>query len=527
MTVPALLDCFSRVTIKKNRTNVSFQWGPLIFKCFRLVTHTKYPAECQGKGDDMTAKKKRGARLTPSFVKTVTTPHTYGDGRGGHGLSLVVTERAKGGVAKSWRQNIQVKDGKKPNLGLGTYPAVSLGEARQKAEANAIIGAQGIDPRDADDGIPTFGEAAKKVVDRDSETWSEDRQRSIWSILKNHALPKLGHKPVNEISSDDVGDVLDPIWVSKPPTARKLLSFLRRIFAWCKRQGFITESPVPSDIKDGMAKVQHEVQHHPALPFYRVVEAIEAIRQSTVDTATKLCLINGSLTGCRPGESRKAEWCEVRWREIRSTKDWDDDEGWEEVDWDNLEANSHKTIVWVIPAGHAKKRRPHRVPVSIMHLQLLKETRGISGPMRAPNLIFPSPPHGGTLHSSSLRDAFRNLGLQAVSYGFRSTFRDWCSRAGVPFEVAELAVAHKLPPVVAAYVRDDLLENRVRLMQAWSDLLEGKLPTDWKWNEEADESIKKELEELKGLLINFAQRADKAEARQAELEAELLRLKAA
>ena len=421
-----------------------------------------------------------------------------------------------------------MKDGKKPNMGLGTYPAVSLGEARQKAEANAIIGAQGIDPRDADDGIPTFGEAAKKVVDRDSETWGEDRQRSIWSILKNHALPKLGHKPVNEISSDDVGDVLDPIWVSKPPTARKLLSFLRRIFAWCKRQGFITESPVPSDIKDGMAKVQHEVQHHPALPFYRVVEAIEAIRQSTVDTATKLCLINGSLTGCRPGESRKAEWCEVRWREIRSTKDWDDDEGWEEVDWDNLEANSHKTIVWVIPAGHAKKRRPHRVPVSIMHLQLLKEARGISGPMRAPNLIFPSPhAHGGTLHSSSLRDAFRNLGLQAVSYGFRSTFRDWCSRAGVPFEVAELAVAHKLPPVVAAYVRDDLLENRVRLMQAWSDLLEGKLPTDWKWNEEADESIKKELEELTGLLINFAQRADKAEARQAELEAELLRLKAA
>ena len=74
---------------------------------------------------------------------------------------------------------------------------------------------------------------------------------------------------------------------------------------------------------------------------------------------------------------------------------------------------------------------------------------------------------------------------------------------------------------------DDLLENRVRLMQAWSDLLEGKLPTDWKWNKEADESIKKELEELTGLLINFAQRADKAEARQAELEAELLRLKAA
>ena len=157
-----------------------------------------------------------------------------------------------------------------------------------------------------------------------------------------------------------------------------------------------------------MANVQHEVQHHPALPYYRVAEAIEAIRQSTADRATKLCLINGSYTGCRPGESRQAEWCEVRWKEIRSPEDWDDEDGWEEVDWDNLEANSHKTIVWFIPAGHTKKRRPHRVPVSSLHLQLLKEAREISGPKRDPSLIFPSP-YGGTLSRATLSDAFRKI----------------------------------------------------------------------------------------------------------------------
>ena len=109
-----------------------------------------------------------------------------------------------------------------------------------------------------------------------------------------------------------------------------------------------------------------------------------------------------------------------------------------------------------------------------MHLQLLKEASEISGPKRDRHLIFPSP-NGGTLSESTIPNAFSKLGLEAVSYGFRSTFREWCSRAGVPFEVAELAVAHKLPPVVAAYVRGDLLENRVRLMQAWSDLLEVSL----------------------------------------------------
>ena len=485
------------------------------------LSHThKGPRGVSGtKGDDMTAKKKRGARLTPSFVKTVTTPGTYGDGRGGHGLSLVVTPRTRGDVGKTWKQRVRIKDAKPVNLGLGAYPTVSLHAAREKAEANAKIGADGNNPRDAAKGIPTFGEAAKKVFDRDSIEWSENHQRTVRSILKNHALPELEHKPVNEISSDDIGEVLDPIWADKAPTARILLGFLRRIFAWCKRQRHITESPIPPDFTDGMANVQHKVQHHPALPYHRVVEAIEAVRQSGADIATKLCLINGSLTGCRPGESRKAEWCEVRWKEIRSIEDWGDD-GWEEVDWDNLEANGHKTIVWFVPAGHTKKRRPHRVPVSSLHLQLLKEAREISGPQRDPSLIFPSP-NGGVLNRNTMYLAFNKLGFEAVSYGFRSTFRNWCSRAGVPFEVAELAIAHRLPPVVAAYVRDDLLENRVRLMQAWSDLLEGKQPTDWKWDQEADESVRKDLEELKGLIISFAQRAEKAEARQAELEAAL------
>ena len=471
-------------------------------------------------GDDMTAKKKRGARLAPSFVKTATTIGTYGDGRGGHGLSLVVTPRTRGDVGKSWKQRVRVKNGKLRNLGLGTYPEVSLQMAREKAKDNAIRAAAGKDPRDSNTDIPKFAVAAKTFLDKNYEGKSESRKTTVWGILKNHAFPILEHKAVNEISSNDIGAVLDPIWEKNHPTATDHLRILRRLFALCKREGFITESPIAHDFEDGMPKVQHEVKHHPALPYYRVVNAIEAIWQSTADIATKLCLISGSYTGCRPGETRKAEWCEVRWKEIRSPQDWDDLDDWEEVDWDSLEANGHKTIVWFIPAEHTKKRRPHRVPVSSLHLQLLKEARGISDPKRDPSLIFPSR-NGGTLAKNTLRLAFKKLKLKAVSYGFRSTFREWCSRAGVPFEVAELSLAHKLPPVVAAYVRGDLLENRVRLMQAWSDLIEGKLPIDWKWDQEADESIKKELDELKGLIVSFAQRAEKAKTRQAELEAAL------
>ena len=101
----------------------------------------------------MTIKRKLGARLTASFVKAATKPGTYGDGRGGHGLTLVVKPRTRGGVAKSWRQRVRVKKDKQRNLGLGTYPAVSLAMAREKAEANAILAAAGIGPHKESGGL--------------------------------------------------------------------------------------------------------------------------------------------------------------------------------------------------------------------------------------------------------------------------------------------------------------------------------------------------------------------------------------
>lgn len=481
--------------------------------------------------------KTQASRLNASFVRTAkaksaTEPATYGDGRGGHGLTLVVTPRARGGLAKSWKQRVQVKGGKQLNLGLGTYPAVSLAKAREKAAANAILAAAGIDPRDSGKDIPTFGVAAKTFFNINYEGKSESRRRTVWGFIKNHAFPILEHKQIDEIRSNHIGDMLDPIWVNKNPTARQILGILRRFFAWYKRDHPDMQSPIPTDFEDGMPNVQHEVQHHPALPYYRVVKAIDAIRKSEADIATRLGLITGAYTGCRPGEIRKSEWSEIRWREIRSQEDWDDDDGWEEVDWDRLEANAHKTIVWFIPSGHTKKRRPHRVPVSSLHLELLKEAREISGPKRDPSLIFPSL-NGGTLNKYTIGKAFNKLGLKAVSYGFRSTFREWCSRAGVPFEVAELALAHKLPPVVAAYVRGDLLENRVTLMQAWSDLLEGKLPLDWKWTSTDEELVKKidiliaQLQRADERETQLLRRAEKAEARADDMEAanEILRQK--
>ena len=92
--------------------------------------------------------KKHSVRLCATFVRTVNVPGRYGDGYGGHGLSLLVTPRKSGGLSKTWAQAIS-PNGTKTSLGLGSYPVVTLAMARDRALANARAIAEGRDgPRE-------------------------------------------------------------------------------------------------------------------------------------------------------------------------------------------------------------------------------------------------------------------------------------------------------------------------------------------------------------------------------------------
>ena len=76
--------------------------------------------------------------MTVSLTSTDVLPRRYGDGRGGHGLSLLVKPTTHGGFSKSWAQRIRL-DGKAANVGLGAYRVVTLARARQKALPHAQI----------------------------------------------------------------------------------------------------------------------------------------------------------------------------------------------------------------------------------------------------------------------------------------------------------------------------------------------------------------------------------------------------
>ena len=382
---------------------------------------------------------KRPQRLSAVFVKTVTQPGRYGEGRGGFGLSLLVKPRAAGGVAKSWSQRLRI-NGRACNLGLGTYPIVTLAEARTKALENARAVAQGCDPRDRSR-TPTFEQAAEQVVQLHEPTWKAGGGASsakVWrSSLRTYAFPRFGSKRVHEITSGDVLRVLTPIWHTKTETARRVKGRISTVMKWTIAQGYRDDNPAGDAVSAALPKSGARQEHHRALPHAEVGEALRKVRESGASPAAKLAFEFQVLTAARSGEVREARWDEIS----RAT--------------------------WTVPAERMKMRREHRVPLSNRAIQVLDEARTLRD---GSGLLFPSPTGRGPLSNSTLLKLLRELALKAVPHGFRSSFRDWAAETGQPRELAERALAHVISnKVEAAYARSDLLQHRRRsLMEAWA-----------------------------------------------------------
>ena len=131
--------------------------------------------------------------------------------------------------------------------------------------------------------------------------------------------------------------------------------------------------------------------------------------------------------------------------------------------WDEVDLES---ATWTVPANRMKSKRDHRVPLSARALGVLQEAREIAD---SSGLVFPSP-RGGAISANTLSKLLRQLDIDAVPHGFRSSFRDWAAECSdAPREVCELALAHvNSDRVEAAYRRTDLFDRRRALMEQWS-----------------------------------------------------------
>ncbi len=255
-------------------------------------------------------------------------------------------------------------------------------------------------------------------------------------------LPRLGDMPVDAITGKDVMDVLQPIWTAKRETAKSVRSRIGAVMKWAIAQGYRADNPAGEALGAALPNVAVRRQHLKAMPHAEVGAALRRVRATDFHRGTVLALEFLVLTAVRSGEVRKARW--------------------EHIDVD--------AAVWTIPAERMKSGREHRVPLSDRTLAVLDEAR--KELPHGDGVVFPSQ-SGGIQRNGTMSDLMRELEIDAVPHGFRSSFRDWaaeCTEA--PREVCELALAHvNNDRTEAAYRRTDLFHRRRVLMQQWADYL--------------------------------------------------------
>ncbi len=380
--------------------------------------------------------------LTAAFVRTISTPGRYGDGRGSYGLYLRVWRTANGRIGRNWAQELRI-DGKATNVGLGPVDLISLATARERARVNARSVLEGVDPRKSVVHQLTFAQAVDDAIESRSKGWGDKKTERDWRTVLGYALPSLGAKPIADITTADVLAVVEPLWTKKAATGRKLRERMGVIMEWAIAQGHRTDNPASKAIVKALPRQTQRTEHRKALPFAEVGAAIVVIRGTDAWPTTKLCLEFLALTVTRSGEARGARWDEM-----------------------DLEA-----ATWTIPAARMKKnRREHRIPLTQAALGVLEKARQWSDDS---GLVFPSSKSGKPISTETLSRLLKRRGIGCVPHGFRSSFRDWAAECSdVPREIAEHALAHvEGSATELAYRRTDYFEKRRTLMEEWADYL--------------------------------------------------------
>jgi len=383
-------------------------------------------------------------KLTARTVETKKAPGYYSDGGN---LYLRVTKS----LSKTWAFYYK-KDGKRTEMGLGSFGNVSLEQAREKAEELRKQIANGIDPiserqRQANEvkaqkaKFMTFQQCADAYINAHKAGWKNPKHIQQWqNTLSQYAFPVFGDLDVKAIDTGLITKCLEPIWLTKNETAGRVRGRIESILDWATVHEY-REGVNPARWRGHLDKLlakQSKVQkteHHKALPYAEIGGFIDQLHRQ--DGIAAKCLEFTILTAARTGETIGATWDEI-----------------------DLDAK-----IWTIPAVRMKAEREHRVPLSADALTILNDMAAV----RLNDYVFPSTKKG--LSNMAMLAVLKRMDRADITvHGFRSTFRDWAAEStAYPGEVVEMALAHAIKNLTeAAYRRGDLLEKRGRLMEEWA-----------------------------------------------------------
>ena len=397
-------------------------------------------------------------KLSARTVETLTEPGRYSDGGG---LYLVLDPAGR----RRWVFRY-ARNGKTTDMGLGASGkhAVSLADARAAAASARALLEHGKDPRTEREAqraaeraaetksVVTFGAFADELVEQIEEGFRNAKHRQQWkNTLVEYGAP-IREKPIDAIGTDDVLEVLKPIWLTKAETASRVRGRIERVLDAAKAKGLRSgENPARwrghlSNLLPKRQKLQRG--HHAALPFEKIAEFVAEIRDRDATAARAMEFL--ILTAARSGEVLGATWGEV----------------------------DQDAKLWTVPAGRMKGGRDHRVPLTPRAMEVLADMAKLRPKeASAGDYVFPGQKPKRPLSVMTLEMLLRRMKRDDITtHGFRSTFRDWAGeKTHFPREIAEAALAHVVGDATErAYRRGDALAKRRKLMEAWSAHCEPK-----------------------------------------------------
>jgi integrase len=366
------------------------------------------------------------------------------------GMYLLVTPNG----GKCWRLKYRF-GGKEKVLALGTYPEISLAEARAKRDAARRMLSQGVDPgevRKAQKAASTQETETFEVIAREwhskfSGTWSPSHAETTMKRLKLDVFPVMGSRPIGEIKAPELLTMLRRIESRGAlETAHRVRTICGQIFRYAVATCRAERDPA-ADLKGALPP--YKKSHLAAITDPKEVGSLlRAIDDYKGSFVVKCALQIAPLVFVRPGELRQAEWAEF-----------------------DLDAAE-----WNISAERMKMKQPHLVPLSERVIEILRELKALTGNSR---YVFPSGrSFARPMSNMAINAALRRMGFdkdEMTGHGFRAmarTILDEVLQVRIDFIEHQLAHAVK-DPNGRAYNRTAHLAERRKMMQTWADYLDG------------------------------------------------------
>jgi integrase len=398
-----------------------------------------------------------GARLKDVQIKKAKPsdkPYKLFDGGG---MFLYVTP--SGG--KLWRWQFRF-DGKYQQMSLGSYPEVTLEEARLKHQAEEKILYSGRNPMkvrkeekrtrttpvEANTAMKSLAEIEKKWFDH----WKAGKQdryiRQVETRIATDILPPLGHKPIDEIEAPDIAAMARAIeGRGANELARKALRTTGQIFRYAIAHGYAKRNPA-SDIRPSDILTSVEVINQPRVHERDLPKLLLDIDSYTGREVTKTAMWVMAWTFVRTSELVEAPWSEFNLDEAQ----------------------------WEIPKERMKKPSPHIIPLARQVVEALLKLRAITGDTM---WVFPSDwDPNKCMSQGTILGALKRMGYAGImtGHGFRGIASTILHEQGYEDAHIETQLAHlKRNKVSAAYDYAKYLDPRKKMMQDWADFLEQQL----------------------------------------------------